>query len=69
MKFIDNHVYAIPGSKIYHRVIQLFTSDPPVFKCNGDQAIHDLMSTRLTSGMSKSRDMYGHRLCRKCFPL
>lgn len=64
------YLYALPTSKIYHRVIYVEIApdeEVPTFSCMWMQ-IHDLMSTRLAEGVGKTPDIYGHRRCKRCFP-
>jgi len=65
--FKQDHVYARPGSGVYHRVVSM-DEDRPHFACNCNQQINDLMSTRLTAGVGSVIDAYGQRRCKRCFP-
>ena len=64
---VSDHLYALPGSKIYHKAISLHVDDRPWLACRWIQ-IHDLMSTRLAEGVPVEPDTFGHRRCRRCFP-
>jgi hypothetical protein len=66
ISFHQTHLYALPGSKIYHKVISVSSDQAPWFACSWVQ-IHDLMTTRLAAGLTLEPDQYGHRRCKRCF--
>lgn len=63
------HLYALPCSKIYHRIVQERPEYRPHFACNFDQKIHGLMKTRVAEFIYVIEDIYGERKCKRCFPV
>ena len=68
LPFYQTHLYALPGSRAYHRAIADSEDEPPHFACSPRRRIHDLMSTALTIGVGRNENIYRQRRCKRCFP-
>lgn len=68
LPFYRTHIYALPGSRVYHRAVSASEHDRPHLACIPRRRIHDLMSTALTIGVGRNENTYRQRRCKRCFP-
>lgn len=68
LPFYQTHLYALPGSHVYHRAVAASEDDRPHLACIPKQRVHDLMSTALAAGVGSNQNTYRQRRCKRCFP-
>ena len=68
LPFYRTHLYALPGSTVYHRAVAASEDVRPHLACIAKLPIHDLMSTALAVGVGRNANTYRQRRCKRCFP-